>query len=143
MSNKLAQRVHFVSTPPAGEDFLQQLRRVNGERWKAWAQSDEPDPLYMSNEFGGEAGESIPRCWSTHAEPHAAWLLEICWREELLTECRRPRIAATGRTNIPTMIRDMSLLMTGREIAQAVCRQLRMRSFPEADAPVYEERSAA
>lgn len=42
---------------PAGEDFLQQLRRVNGERWKAWAQSDEPDPLYMSNEFGGEAGE--------------------------------------------------------------------------------------
>lgn len=57
MSNKLAQRVHFVSTPPAGEDFLQQLRRVNGERWKAWTQSDEPDPLYMSNEFGGEAGE--------------------------------------------------------------------------------------
>lgn len=48
------------SAPSAGsarEDFLQQLRRVNGERWKAWAQSDEPDPLYMSNEFGGEAGE--------------------------------------------------------------------------------------
>ncbi len=57
MSNKLAQRVHSVSTPPAGEDFLQQLRRVNGERWKAWAKSDDPDPLYMSNEFGGEAGE--------------------------------------------------------------------------------------
>lgn len=41
----------------AREDFLVQLRRVNGERWQAWAASDEPDPLYQSNEFGGEAGE--------------------------------------------------------------------------------------
>lgn len=57
MSNKLAPRVHFVSTESGGEDFLAQLRRVNGDRWREWAQSDEPDPLYMSNEFGGEAGE--------------------------------------------------------------------------------------
>jgi NTP pyrophosphatase (non-canonical NTP hydrolase) len=40
-----------------GEDFLSQLRRVNGARWAAWAQGDGEDPLYASNEFGGEAGE--------------------------------------------------------------------------------------
>ncbi len=39
------------------EDFLSQLRRVNGARWAAWAEGAGPDPLYMSNEFGGEAGE--------------------------------------------------------------------------------------
>lgn len=86
---------------------------------------------------------SIPRWWGAHAEPHAARLLEICWKDELLAECRRHRIAATSRTNMPTMIRDMALLMTGREIARAVCRQLRLRTFPEADAPIFEERSAA
>lgn len=46
----------FPRRQPVG-DFLQQLRRVNRERWKARAQSDHPDPLYMSNEFGWEAGE--------------------------------------------------------------------------------------
>jgi hypothetical protein len=86
---------------------------------------------------------SIPRWWATFAEPHAARLLEICWKDELLAECRHHRIPATSRTNMPTMIRDMALLMTGREIARAVCRQLRMRSFPEADAPIFEERTAA
>ena len=39
------------------EDFLTQLRRVNGERYHAWAQGTGEDPLYLSNEFGGEAGE--------------------------------------------------------------------------------------
>lgn len=86
---------------------------------------------------------SLQRFWSAQPEPHAARLLELCWKDELLAECKRHRIAATSRTNMTTMIRDMALLMTGREIAQAVCRQLRMRRFPEADEPIYEERSAA
>ncbi len=89
------------------------------------------------------SGWSIPRWWGAHAEPHAARLLEICWKDELLAECQRHRIPATGRTSRPMMIRDMALLMTGREIARAVCRQLRMRPFPEGDVPIFEERTAA
>lgn len=101
-----------------------------------WAYpEDETRPNY--------SGWSIPRWWGSFAEPHAARLLEICWKDELLAECQRHRIPAGSRTNMPTIIRDMALLMTGREIARAVCRQLRMRSFPEADAPIFEERIVA
>lgn len=40
------------------EDFFKQLRRVNGERAIAWREGDTTeDPLFASNEFGGEAGE--------------------------------------------------------------------------------------
>jgi len=39
------------------EDFLTQLRRVNGERYAAWTGDGVEDPLFLSNEFGGEAGE--------------------------------------------------------------------------------------
>jgi NTP pyrophosphatase (non-canonical NTP hydrolase) len=39
------------------EDFLTQLRRVNGERYAAWTGDGVEDPLYLSNEFGGEAGD--------------------------------------------------------------------------------------
>lgn len=46
-----------LAVQPLNEDFLSQLRRVNAARWAAWAQGDGEDPLYASNEFGGEAGE--------------------------------------------------------------------------------------
>ncbi len=39
------------------EDFLNQLRRVNAARWEAWSEGRGEDPLFQSNEFGGEAGE--------------------------------------------------------------------------------------
>ncbi|MBO9624189.1 MAG: hypothetical protein J7500_15885 [Sphingomonas sp.] len=81
---------------------------------------------------------NMPRHWSARPEPHAARLLELCWRAELLAECHRHRIPATARSTRTTMIRDMAWLMTGREIVRAVCRQLRQREFPEADAPIVE-----
>ncbi len=37
--------------------FLARLREVNFARWVAWAGNADNDPLYASNEFGGEAGE--------------------------------------------------------------------------------------
>jgi len=46
-----------VSNPHKLPDFLTELRRVNGERYVEWTGGTEEDPLYMSNEFGGEAGE--------------------------------------------------------------------------------------
>ena len=78
------------------------------------------------------------RSWSAEPEPHAARLLELLWKEELLRECFRHQISATSRTTCPTMIRDMAWHMSGKEIARAVCRQLRQRAFPEADAPIAE-----
>lgn len=68
-------------------------------------------------------------------EPHAARLLALLWRAELLAECFKHGIAAGRRTTMATMVRDMAWHMTGAEIARAVCRQLRARHFPEADAP--------
>ncbi len=37
--------------------FLQRLRQVNGARYREWMGSEEEDALFLSNEFGGEAGE--------------------------------------------------------------------------------------
>jgi hypothetical protein len=75
-------------------------------------------------------------------EPHAARLLELLWKSELLTEAFRHRISATSRTTVTTLIHDLAWHMTGAEIARAVCRQLRQRAFPEADAPIVERLAA-
>jgi NTP pyrophosphatase (non-canonical NTP hydrolase) len=37
--------------------FLEQLRQTNGDRYREWTGDGIEDPLYLSNEFGGEAGE--------------------------------------------------------------------------------------
>jgi hypothetical protein len=67
---------------------------------------------------------------------HSADLLKMLWATELQSECYRHRIATTARSTRFTMIREMALMMTGREVAQAVCRQLRARTFAEADPPI-------
>lgn len=86
---------------------------------------------------------SFKRHWSARPEPHAARLLELLWRAELQAECFRHRIAAPSRSTCITMIRDMGWHMTGEEIARAVCRQLRMREFSEAEPPLFEKAMAA
>lgn len=57
------------------------------------------------------------------------------YRWTLPRQSIRHRIVANSRTTCVEMVDQMAYLMTGREIAQAVCRQLRLRKFPEADAP--------
>lgn len=81
-------------------------------------------------------------CRFEQPQPHARRLLEMCWRPELLAEAVRHRIAASSRATMPWLIREMTWHMTGREIVEAVCRQLRQRAFPEADAPVIERIAA-
>jgi len=91
----------------------------------------EPEPNTIEAWYGWRF-----QSWEgTRAEPHAARLLGLLWKCELLAECDRHRIVAGRRTNMATLIRDMAWHMTGAEIARAVCRQLRCRHFPEADAP--------
>jgi hypothetical protein len=74
----------------------------------------------------------------TRPQPRAADMLSLLWKDELLEEAFQHRIAASSRNSMENIIRDMAWLMSGREIARAVCRQLRSRQFPEADAPIVE-----
>lgn len=76
-------------------------------------------------------------------QPRAKDILEMLWADELRAECSRHNISASAKTTRPQMIRDMAWLMTGKEVCQAVCRQLRGRGFAEADAPIFDVRTAA
>lgn len=76
------------------------------------------------------------------AAPRSASVLALLWRTELLVEAQRHRIACGSRSTVTRLVRDMAWHMTGAEIARAVCRQLRQRRFPEADAPMIEREAA-
>jgi len=39
--------------------FLERLRQVNAARYREWSGDGVEDPLYLSNELGGEAGEVL------------------------------------------------------------------------------------
>jgi hypothetical protein len=69
-------------------------------------------------------------------------LLLMLWADELRSECARHGLACSSRITRPDMIREMVWNMTGREIATAVCRQLRARTFAEADSPIVEKVTA-
>jgi hypothetical protein len=71
-------------------------------------------------------------------QPHARRFLQLLWKAELLQEAHRHRIVTSSRSAISAISGSMAYLMTGQEIAKAVCRQLRGRPFPEADDPIIE-----
>ncbi|MDE2096889.1 MAG: hypothetical protein KGL39_06540 [Patescibacteria group bacterium] len=66
-------------------------------------------------------------------QPHARLFLSLLWRAELVEEAKRHGIDATRKMDMVTIAAAMAWRMTGKEIAEAVCRQLRARRFPEAD----------
>jgi len=72
------------------------------------------------------------------SQPHAHRLLNLLWRDECAVEAHKHRVSIGPRTRQSDIIEAMAYHMTGQEIAKAVCRQLRQRRFPEADAPVME-----
>jgi hypothetical protein len=96
----------------------------------------QPEP----GEFAYHDRWRLPRV--TMEQPHAQRMLDLLWADELRAECLRHNISASSRTNRFTMMTDMAWLLTGKEIARAVCRQLRGRAFPEADAPIIERAAA-
>lgn len=67
---------------------------------------------------------------------HSVSLLEMLWASELQAECSRHKISVTARSTRLVMIREMALHASGRQVTQAVCRQLRARTFAEADPPI-------
>ncbi|MFC3074940.1 hypothetical protein [Shinella pollutisoli] len=75
--------------------------------------------------------------------PASCDLLQMLWATELQHECHRHGVPVAARSTRFTMIREMALGMSGREVAQAVCRQLRARTFAEADPPIALKSGAA
>ncbi len=75
--------------------------------------------------------------------PGAPKLLNLLWREELAAEARRHRVAHGSRTPRLPLINMLAMQLTAAEATRAVCRQLRARSFAEADAPIPAIDSAA
>lgn len=93
-----------------------------------WMYPEPPAPTHIVN-----GGWHRSRSWSPQLEPRASELLLLLWRAELLAEADRHRVCTSRGATVMHIVREMSWHMTGREIAQAVCRQLRRRPFPEAD----------
>lgn len=106
------------------------VRRFNTEIWHY--PRPEPDAGYG----GGSLYQwEIPQPSLRQRQPRAFDFLGLLWRSELIEEAERVRIA-TKKKDMATIASAMTWQMTGKEIAEAVCRQLRARNFPEADPPI-------
>ncbi|EQA97292.1 hypothetical protein [Sphingobium sp. HDIP04] len=108
------------------------MEAARGHTRAIWAYPEAPG-RYLYGEWEPK------RYWSEQPEPHAAQLLNLMWKEEMLAECRGYGLKATARDNMMKLTRLMQLELTGKQIARSVCRQLRLREFPEADAPMSTE----
>lgn len=82
--------------------------------------------------------------WSSrHRRPHTMSMLDMLWRDELVTEATRAGLAVRLRATRPELMAAMFDAMGGRAITEAVCRQLREREFSRADPPLVEVMEAA
>ena len=146
-----AHEKHFIAHPEINARIRDELPRqltlnhplfVTRSFWdhKVWRY-----PRPEKGEFGRESWAFLTHWHSVRGrradQPRAAAMLEMLWAEELRDECSRHRIDGGARRTRPDMIADMVWMMTGREICQAVCRQLRARHFAEADSPIPIERA--
>lgn len=65
--------------------------------------------------------------------------IDMLWADELRELCVLLRVPVHRRSTRDECMRALRWLATGREITEGVCRALRRRNCPEADAPVMEE----
>lgn len=72
----------------------------------------------------------------TLTQPRARHLLFLLWKDELLAECAAHGLKVNSRTRNPDLVDLLAYSLTGKQIARAVCRQLRGRRFVEADPPI-------
>lgn len=80
-----------------------------------------------------EAWEKFDPVRDTADQPRALSMLRMLWADELRQECLRHDIEVKSRATRATMINNMVWNMTGKQVVEAVCRQLRSRPFNEAD----------
>jgi hypothetical protein len=74
--------------------------------------------------------------------PSTNALLELLWQAELEAEAFRAGVASRKRTPRAELKRALWENLTGLQIVEAVCRQLRLRPFAAADAPISESLAA-
>ena len=134
----VAHRKHWNE---AGDRLEHDLSRKSSVFLATWMY---PKPVTDAGFY--RAGRwNLPKAWrwshSRPEQPRAANLLQMLWRDELKAECSKHQISVTSRATRTVMIGEMVWLMTGREICQAVCRQLRQRDFARADPPITEGKS--
>ena len=75
-------------------------------------------------------------------QPAPRIILDLMWRAEMVAEAVWHGLPAVRRMSMEKIKDEMAWAMTGRQIAEAVCRQLRARPFPEADPPIIDGAAA-
>ena len=75
--------------------------------------------------------------WHHHMEiPWSVRLLDILWVQELQRVVVAHAVPVSAASRHDWLVRACCEHMTGRQVARAVCRELRRRPFPWADAPI-------
>ena len=68
--------------------------------------------------------------------PWASRMLDVLWVQELQRVAADHAVGVRATSPHDTLVRACHDAMTGRQVARAVCRALRARAFPWADAPI-------
>ncbi|MEM1040922.1 MAG: NERD domain-containing protein [Pseudomonadota bacterium] len=83
------------------------------------------------------------RAWlfpsSAFGQPLPEAALEMLWADELRSLCNLLRISWGRRSNMSALRNAIRWHATGQEITKGICRELRARTFSQADAPVLED----
>lgn len=108
---------------------------LKGCDWMRWSHRD-----HLWRYPAPAAGWDLKR-YANYGEPHALVFLHMLWVAELREECERHGIIAGGGQQWQ-LAHALTLGLTGRQIREAVCRQLRKRAFAEADAPLVDQIAA-
>lgn len=71
--------------------------------------------------------------WDCYEPPHSGAMLNLLWAEELRAEAERAGLQPSRRDSRSPLMKRLWLSLTGQQLVEAVCRQLRGREFAEAD----------
>jgi hypothetical protein len=80
--------------------------------------------------------------WHRNRPPSTNALLELLWQAELEAEAFRAGLVSRKRIPRDSLKRALWENLTGLQVVEAVCRQLRRRPFAEADAAITESLAA-
>lgn len=94
--------------------------------------------IYKASDYRAEVWPEDRREWwnisrDSFKLPNTSAMLNLLWREELFWEADRHNLQPHKRANRSDLMRSMWRYLTGQQIVEAVCRQLRSRTFAEAD----------
>jgi len=109
------------------------------ERWDV-------ETIYRATNYGCDIWPDNGSRWelsNSFHPPNTSAMLNLLWRDELWHEATRAGFQPHKRDSRSPLMHRLWNGLTGTEIVSAVCRQLRARSFAEADAPIFEARIAA